>query len=165
MFSALRQGSQIYILDKKNDPKLTIGEVISVSSPTYNTFGTPNYLDTKVDIKAKIDDNIIEFKQLNSSLSIASDPSTGTVITETRELMANEVDTMLQNSKRILDSIPYHEKVIHSGEEMLKKLNPKYAKEQERDEDISNLKLKVGGMESKLDRIFDILTNTETNKK
>lgn len=166
MFSALRQGSQIYILDKKNKPTLSVGEVMSVSAPmpAYNTFGMNNFADTKVDINVKVGDNTIEFKQLGSNLSIASDPTTGTVITETRELMATEVDTLLQNSKRILDSVPYHESVVKSGEEMLKQLNPRYAKEQERDEDISNLKAKVGGMETKLDKIFDLLTKPETSK-
>lgn len=166
MFSALQQGSQIYILDKKNTPKLSIGEVISVSAPTnpYNAFGTPNFMDTKVDINAKIGESTIELKQLGSNLSVASDPASGTVITETRELMQTEVDNMLQASKRVLESVPYHQSVIKSIEGMLKQLNPRYAKEQERDEDISNLKAKVGGMESKLDRIFDLLTKPENTK-
>lgn len=164
MFSALQQGSQIYILDKKNTPKLSVGQVVSTTTPTYNTFGTNSFLDSKIDINVKVGDDIIEFKQINSNLSTISDPITGTTITETRELMVSEVENMLQSSKSVINSIPYHEEVIKSGESMLKQLNPRYAKEQERDEDILNLKNKVGGMETKLDKIFDLLTKPETIK-
>lgn len=166
MFSALKQGSQIYILNKKDGLNLSIGEVISVTAPTnYTTFNPNNYMDTKVDINIKVDGSNIELKQLGSNLSIATDPISGTIISETKELMSLEVDNIVQSSKRILENIPYHKKVINNGEDILKKLNPRYAKEQERDEDISNLKAKVGGMESKLDKIFDLLTTkSETNK-
>ena len=41
MFSALNQGSIIYILDKTEKPKFKIGEVISISQPKidYNSTG------------------------------------------------------------------------------------------------------------------------------
>lgn len=167
MFSALKQGSQIYVLDKKNSPKLHIGEVQSAvsSNPNYNAFIPNNYIDNKVDITVKIDDSTLELKQINGNLGSATDPVSGIVIAENKDLMSLEVENMLQNSRKLLDSVPYHEKVIQSGEEILKKLNPRYAKEQERDEEMLNLKAKVGGMESKLDKIFDLLTTkTETLK-
>ena len=36
MFSALSQGSSIYLLDKTSSPKFIIGEVIGVTQPNYN---------------------------------------------------------------------------------------------------------------------------------
>ena len=33
MFSALSQGSSVYILDKTSSPKYSIGEVVGVSQP------------------------------------------------------------------------------------------------------------------------------------
>lgn len=80
------------------------------------------------------------------------------VIAETKELMSNEVDNMLQNSRSIVDSVPYHNNVIESCEEILKNLNPRFAKEKERDEDISNLKNKIGGLETKMDKLISILS-------
>jgi hypothetical protein len=41
--------------------------------------------------------------------------------------------------------------VVESCENILKELNPRFAKEKERDEDISNLKNKMGGLETKMD--------------
>jgi hypothetical protein len=75
--------------------------------------------------------------------------------------MSNEVDSMLQNSKNIVDSIPYHNNVISSCEEILKELNPRFAKEKERDEDISNLKDKIGGLENKMDKLISILSEAK----
>ena len=119
MFSALRQGSVLYILEKGENPTLKVGQVASITQPNYNN----NFLmnGSTVDISVKV----------------------GAVITETKELMSNEVDNMLQNSKSIVDSVPYHNNVISACEGILKDLNPRFAKEKERDEDISNLKTKI----------------------
>lgn len=158
MFSALRQGSVIYILEKGEKPSLKIGQVISITQPTYNN----NFLmnGSTVDINAKVDNETLEFKNVPASQSTTS--YNNVIITETKELMSNEVDNMLQNSKSIIDSVPYHKNVLSSCEEILKNLNPRFAREKERDEDISNLKTKIGGIESKMDKILDLLSE---NKK
>lgn len=57
---------------------------------------------------------------------------------------------------------PYHNNVISACEGILKDLNPRFAKEKERDEDISNLKTKIGGIETKMDRILTLLSKGET---
>jgi hypothetical protein len=38
MFSALSQGSPIYILDKTSSPKYNIGEIVGVSYPKSNPY-------------------------------------------------------------------------------------------------------------------------------
>lgn len=40
---------------------------------------------------------------------------------------------------------------------MLSVLNPRIAKEKERDEDIVSLKGKIGGLEDKVDKILEVL--------
>ena len=60
MFSALNQGSIIYILDKTERPKFKVGEIISISQPKvdYNSTGQfGQYQATTVDIKVNIDGN------------------------------------------------------------------------------------------------------------
>ena len=53
MFSALSQGSSVYILDKTTNPKkYSIGEIIGVSAPKFNNFGNI------VDLKVKIGDSV-----------------------------------------------------------------------------------------------------------
>ena len=153
MFSALRQGSVIYILEKGEKPSLKVGQVVSVTQPVYNNNFMIN--GSTVDINVKVGNETMDFKNVPSSQSTTS--YNNAIITETKELMSNEVDNMLQSSKSIVDSVPYHNNVISSCEEMLKELNPRFARERERDEDISNLKHKIGGIESKMDQILTLL--------
>ena len=157
MFSALRQGSVIYILEKGEMPTLKVGQVVSITQPTYNNNFMMN--GSTMDINVKVGNETLEFKNVPSSQSTVN--YNNAIITETKELMFNEVDNMLQNSKSIIDSVPYHENVLLSCEEILKDLNPRFAKEKERDEDISNLKTKIGGIESKMDKILDLLSETK----
>ena len=112
-----------------------------------------------IDINVKVGDQNIDFKNVPASQSVVN--YNNTVITETKELMSNEVDNMLQSSKSIVDSVAYHNNVIASCENILKELNPRFAKEKERDEDINNLKNKIGGIESKMDKILTLLAKEE----
>lgn len=158
MFSALRQGTILYILEKGENPTLKIGQVVSVTQPCYSSnflMNTPT-----IDINVKVGEQNMDFKNVPSSLSVVN--YNNTVITETKELMSNEVDNMLQSSKSIVDSVTYHNNVIASCENILKELNPRFAKEKERDEDINNLKNKMGGIESKMDKILTLLSKDGT---
>ena len=159
MFSALRQGSVVYILEKGENPVLKIGQVVSITQPNYSS----NFLmnGSTIDINVKVNNQNMDFKNVPSSQSIAN--YNNAVITETKELMSNEVDNMLQSSRSIVDSVAYHNNIITSCESILKELNPRFAKEKERDEDINNLKDKIGGIESKMDKIL-VLLQKDGNK-
>lgn len=158
MFSALRQGSVIYILEKGENPSLKVGQVVSITQPSYSN----NFLmnGSTIDISVKVGEQNMDFKNVPSSQSITN--YNNVIITETKELMSSEVDNMLQSSKSIVDSVAYHNNVISSCENILKDLNPRFAKEKERDEDISNLKNKIGGIESKMDKILTLLSKEGT---
>ena len=159
MFSALRQGSVVYILEKGENPVLKVGQVVSITQPNYSS----NFLmnGSTIDINVKVNNQNMDFKNVPSSQSIAN--YNNAVITETKELMSNEVDDMLQSSRSIVDSVTYHNNIITSCENILKELNPRFAKEKERDEDINNLKDKMGGIESKMDKIL-VLLQKDGNK-
>ena len=150
MFSALRQGSVVYILEKGENPVLKVGQVVSITQPNYGS----NFLmnGSTIDINVKVNNQNMDFKNVPSSQSVAN--YNNAVITETKELMSNEVDNMLQSSRSIVDSVAYHNNIITSCESILKELNPRFAKG---DEDINNLKDKMGGIESKMDKILDLL--------
>lgn len=158
MFSALRQGSVIHILEKGETLSYKTGQVISITQPTFNN----NFLGngSTVDISVKVGNETMDFKNAPSSQSTAN--YNNLFIAETKELTSNEVDNILQGSRSIIDSVPYHTNVIQSGEEILKNLNPRFAKEKERDADITNLKNKIGGIETKMDKILTLLSKSET---
>lgn len=156
MFSGVRQNNSFYILEKENGLKLKIGQVVSVSNPQ-PIFGQPYGSESFVDVVAKVDDETLEFKKLPASQSIAD--SGKVIVSDNKEVMHNEVESMLRSSQQVLDKIDYHQGVVDECNNILKVLNPTLAKEQERDEDISNLKNKIGGLEDKMNQILNILSN------
>ena len=151
MFSALRQGSTLYILEKGEKPSLKMGQVVGVTFPNTN-FLTNN---ATVNITVKVGESTRELTDVPSSLSVAQ--QSDLIIAETKDLMSNEVDNLVQSSRNIIESVPYHQNLVESCEEILKGLNPRFAKEKERDEDINGLKREMGEMGSKMDKILTLL--------
>ena len=168
MFSALRQGSSFFILDKTNVPKLKIGSVVSVSQPMpkYNNTYVPghNYTETVVDVVVKVNEEELKFEKLPSNLSIANFGQSGIVVSESKEAMNGEVESMLRNSKNIIESVPYHKDVLIACDEMMKELNPQLAKEKEQEQKIAMLENRMGGMESTLQDIHKMLNSALSNK-
>ena len=81
-----------------------------------------------------------------------------TIISDTRELISQEVENLIKSSKQIIDNIPMHKSIVEKGEIILTQLNPQFAQQKEQEQKISNLETKVGSMESKLDDIATMLT-------
>ena len=163
MFSTLRQNSPIYILDKKGSPVLKKGIIESVSpqrSKSGSFYGQP--LDMVVDIVVNVDSSKEEFKNIPASLSIANDGNL--VISESKETMSTEVDSMLSISKQILESVDYHQEVIEKCEQILKDLNPQFAKDKLQEEKINSLEERIGGVENTLGDIKDMLSKALNNK-
>lgn len=146
MFSTLRQGAAIYILDKGDNPQLKIGQVESVSAPQPKVT-IPNYTgmafnnETTIDIRVKVDNEMLDFQKIPTNLSVA--PLGNIVISDNRDDMLTAVDGFMQNSRQILENIDYHKKVVEACDSMLVKLNPAYAKDKERDHAIDTLKAEI----------------------
>lgn len=77
--------------------------------------------------------------------------------------MISEVDSMLQNSKNVIESVDQHKQIIEQCESILRDLNPVYAKEQERDDAIEDLTAQVNNMQSILNRLENLLIKKEQN--
>lgn len=169
MFSALRSGSPFYILEKTDEPKLKIGSVVSVSQPTpkYSNSFIPNqqFTEMVVDVAVKVGDEELKFEKLPSNLSIANFGQNGVVVSESKEAMNTEVEGMLRTSKQIIESVPYHEKVVEVCDVMLRDLNPIFKKEKEQEEKIGLLERKMNGMEGTLSDIREMLNLALKSKK
>lgn len=152
MFSALNQGSTIYILEKFPEIKFKTGEVIGVSQPR---FGFNN--QATVDLKIKVEDIIQEFNSIPSINNLVTYNNGKIVISETKQGIQNEVESILSNSKQILSNIDNYKKNVEDCENILKQLNPQFAIDKERDERLSNLESRFDGFESKLDKIFNLI--------
>ena len=161
MFSGLRTNSIFYVLDKSNEPTLQIGQVVSVSNPqpkfpTYQPGQfSPQPMESVVDVRVKLTDGEMDFKQLPSNGQIANSGSL--VVSESREAMSAEVEAMLRQSRQIIDRVDYHRSVVTSCESMLAQLNPQIAEKKEQEQKISQLETKMSGIEGTLSNIQGML--------
>lgn len=163
MFQGLRTNSLFYVLDKGENPNLQIGQVVSVSNPqtkypSFNNGFTPQPMETVVDVKVKLGDEEVDFKQLPANGQIANDKNL--VVSDNKDAMSAEVDAMLRQSRAILESVDYNKRVVESCEGMLQQLNPQIAKEKEQTEKINKLEGKVSGIEGKIDKMMGWLQQT-----
>lgn len=167
MFSGLRQNGMFYILEKGDELRLKVGQVVSVSNPQpkYGQFGYAAQPEMVVDVKVKVDEETMEFKQLSANASIAN--SGNVIVSDNKEAMSAEVEGLLHSSKGILDSVSYHERVLASCDEILRELNPTFKKEKEQEEKIGLLEEKMVGIEGTLSDMMSMLSNVleQSNKK
>ena len=172
MFQGVRQNGLFYILEKGDDLKLRVGQVISVSNPQpkYGQFNTPTFgsqPEMTVDVRVKVDEETMDFKQLNANASIAN--SGNVVVSDSKDAMSAEVEGLLRTSKAILESVPYHEKMLISCDNVLRDLNPSFKKEKEQEEKIGALEEKMVGIEGTLNDMMSMLSNalgqSKTKKK
>ena len=172
MFQGLRQNGLFYILEKGEDLRLRVGQVVSVSNPQpkFGQFNTPTFgaqPEMTVDVRVKVDDETMDFKQLSANASIAN--SGNVVVSDNKDAMSAEVEGLLRTSKGILDSIPYHEKMLVSCDTILRDLNPTFKKEKEQEEKMSMLEGEVVGIKDTLNEMMGLLSNalgqTKSKKK
>lgn len=165
MFSGLRQNGLFYILEKGEELKLKVGQVVSVSNPQpkYGQYGFTGQPEMTVDVKVKVDEETMEFKQLNANASIAN--SGNVIVSDSKEAMSAEVEGLLHTSKGILESVSYHEKVLASCDGILRDLNPSFKKEKEQEEKIGMLEEKMVGIEGTLSDMMSMLSSALEQSK
>jgi ribosome-associated translation inhibitor RaiA len=165
MFSGLRQAGLFYILEKGEELKLRIGQVISVSNPQpkYGQYSYGSQPEMTVDVRVKVDEETLEFKQLNANASIANSGSV--IVSDSKEAMNAEVEGLLRTSRGVLDSVSYHEKVLTSCDAILRELNPSFKKEKEQEEKMSMLEDEVIGIKDTLGEMMNMLSSALGHSK
>lgn len=124
----------------------------------------PMYLIPRM---VRVEQEQMDFQKLPAMMQIANFGN-GIVVSESREAMCGEVDSLLRQSKAIVESVDYHKKVISACDKILAQLNPQIAKEKQQEQDISNLKSDVNGMKGTINDIRDMLQkalNVSNNKR
>lgn len=177
MFSNLSQGSPIFVLDSSNGLRYMAGQIESITAPRpkYPTYTAGvSYgmnMETVVDIVARVDGSKQEFKNIPSMASVANFEQNKVFISDSKEGMISQVDALLQNSQKVLDSVETHKKIITDCDKVLKQLNPNFAKEADRDNAISALTDRVnkmqtefGDIKGEIGQILSILTKKEDSK-
>ena len=157
MFSALRQGNIVYIIDKTDGLTLKKGQVISNSATNMPYNLNPNSLIT---LTIEIEGQTKEFNNIPAMQSSINYNNGKLIIIDNQELASTEIENIVKSSREILDNKEYYEKLVTDGEEALKLINPQFAKDKARDDEFNALKEQVGGMENKLNTIIDLLNKS-----
>lgn len=168
MFQALRNSNQIYVLHKEASPYVEVGSVVNVTPPApkfpNGVFGQPQ--EMTVDITVKVGEQNITFQKLPAGADIADFGMNGNVVIScSKDAMNAEIASMKQKSSDILKSIDYHKSVVTSCDEMLKLVNPDFAKEKEQEEKIAGLENKIQKIESGQDKMMEMLAEFLKEKK
>lgn len=160
MFQGLRDNGTIFILDKTNIvPKLSVG-IIEKMSDVYSRYGTPTMpmmsqpMDGVIDFTLRIGNDTAELKKIPANQSVCSpEGQPNIVVSDNREAILAEVSNIKRQRQEVVDAYEPSVKALAACEEMELILNPQLAKEQQRDEEITNLKDKIGGIEDSIGRI------------
>lgn len=161
MFGTLRAGSLLYILNKGENPSLTVGQVLNVTPPRpkVNTQFMPNpmQMEQVIDINVKVGDDTKTFSGVNTALSIVDTGANNYVISDDKQAITNEIEAFGTLSQNALNSVPYHKKVVAACKQMMLELNPNLQKEAERDSEISKMKGEMTEMRQTISDLANLL--------
>lgn len=146
MFGTLRPGSYMYILNKGENPSFTVGQVLNVTPPQQKINQKTFQVEQVVDISVKVGDDTKEFKNVNVATSIADTGAGGYLISDDKMIITKEVEAFLSYSQNVLNSVPYHQKVVESGKQMMMQLNPNLQKEEERNNEFAQMRAEMTEM-------------------
>lgn len=163
MFSNLRPSAPIYVLHK-SEPKVQIGEIVSVGSayPQYTATYQAGLLQPQkmvVDLKVKVGSETIDLQKMPADMTIADFGTDGMVVSESRDAILNEVVALQKSSQSMLDSMEHHKQVVTKCHQLIEELNPQAKVEAEQRRDIESLKTQMANIEGMLSQLLG------TNKK
>lgn len=167
MFSALRQGSIVYILEKADKLVYRTAQVTSVSSPQFNPSSyVQGQFGGTINISVNDNGNSRDFGGLPPAENLVRYNNGMTVLSESRDAIISEVQSIVNNSESILDegNLNYHRNNVKEGKAILAQLNPQFAKEQALDNEVKNLHNRVDGIDGKLDKLLALISSGGTNK-
>lgn len=162
MFSALRQGSTIYVLAMEGRPKVYVAQVTEHTNPVPKLVNTPPMYgqpqQMTVDIKASDGKTNFQFDKLDAN-AVVFEYVGNNIVATNLDALAIEWDKRYSQSKHHVETTPYHQGVLDAAPEVLSIINPQFAKEQERDKEIGNLKSEMTEIKGSLSTITELLTS------
>jgi hypothetical protein len=162
MFSNLSKGSVLYGLETKGEIKLFTAPIESVSLPypkqRSNIFG--QMPEMVVDIVATVNGERKEFKQVPSNSAIADFGNDTFVLADGRDSLNGHVNSMLHNSRNIVNSVEKHKALISQYEDVLGYLNPGQAN----DSAVKELRGQVEDMKTQMAEMLSLLKEKTSSK-
>lgn len=159
----MTQGATLFILHK-NDPKVEVGRVVSVNThlPQYNPNQPQAMFNGMVtDLTVSVGSETIPFLGLPASASTANFADKGLFISEDQGLVVNEITTLRDNSKRIIDSYETNKDLFEKYEALLISMNPDKQREVKSAKELAALKDELSEMKRMLSAILGTKTKEE----
>ena len=136
MFQNLKKGSSVYVLDTRETPKFYVATVKEVGMPYYPQ-PTPGQLTPfqQQYINIVLDNN--ESWGVRANMDVES--KGGLTVSMTREGLMPAITACQKESSDIINSFDRHKANLSAYDQILKDLDPSYAKTREQDEEIKRL--------------------------
>lgn len=160
MFQALSQGA-IISLFYKNEPRVVDGRVISVNThmPTYNPNQPMAMLNGPVtDITVQVGNDTIPFAGLPANGVVANFPDKGLFISDDRNIVNREMESMATALEQDLEQVPAKQKMLSSLRDLIQQSNPEKQFQVKQAQEIEILKTQFATMNGKFDQMVELLS-------
>lgn len=158
MFSSLRQGNLVYVINKQGSLNVSIGQIVETNAMDFNNGYLPVNGNALVNITVNIEGAERKFGNLPGGQTTATYDNGMTIITDNRDVAITEVHNIVKQSELRLANKDYDEKIIESGKIALAKLNPQYAEDKKREEEMANINKRIDDMNIKFDKLISALS-------
>lgn len=152
MFQSARVNQPIYILYKESIPRIEIGTITQVTQPVYKFPTAPQFgqmQEQVVDVFANVGGAQRQFQQLPANKESANYVSNGNVfVTVSRDAMNAEIATLKNEAVGIINRVDEERQKIVKYDEILLQLNPEYAENQRREQEMASMKQRMEAMAS-----------------
>lgn len=162
MFSALHQGSPLYLLEKAT-LSLKIGQVQGIGIPKTSMPQAFSMGNTTIDVTVVSNGESIVLPNIPSNLSVAT--VNGIIASETREALDAEIDGIQRELQNHVDNRDEYIRSIDRCKEVRKELNPQLAEEQRQKERIAQLEKALAAMQAGQDEMKAMLAQALNSKK
>ncbi len=152
MFQQLRQGNPFYIINREDGVRAEVGQVTSVTSPqpkfpnTFNPYmPLPAGTEMFVDLKVKVGEKILEFEKLPAVMTMVDFTEQGKpiIVCSSRDAANEKLRLIREDSKQIVESCAYNQKVIDDCDVAISLFNPEIQQADEQQKKIEGLDAKI----------------------
>lgn len=157
-FNSLNGGERFYLFSQSDNPIFKIGIVKGKTSPI-TKYGTPICLVSNITVS--FDGVERTFTDVPVNALVAEDGND--VFSCDSERMQLVIEEKMQRARNELDRKDYNEKLLEVGSGFIGKINPKYAEELNRKQELEELKKRQDSTESVLQEILSTLKTMNAN--
>lgn len=155
-FSELQPGANFYVISTNNGLQVAVGTVKGKTAPYWPT---PNPMNSQlVDLTINIGGQDRVVPGLPVSLEVAGrDPE---IYTGNRDVAERIIDEKMSEAEKVIQNLPYYQKVKQDGPMCKEVINPGYAQTRRQAETIQSLQAELAATKGELQGMKDMQAKT-----